>query len=91
MNIQEELAKWRHKHFNGRRDRNYNGDWLMRESQLEMAEYFYQLGLNSQMDKDAIIAEVKRRLDTTGDTSPWLCGKLEAFGEILDFLKEQDN
>lgn len=48
MNIEEKLAKWRHKHFNGRRDRNYNGDWLLRKTQLEMAEYFYQLGLNSQ-------------------------------------------
>ena len=43
------------------------------------------------MDKDVIIAEVKKRLDTTGDTSPWLCGKLEAYREILDFLKKQDN
>lgn len=48
MNIEEELAKWRHKHFKGMRDREVIGDWLMRESQLDMAEYFYQLGLNSQ-------------------------------------------
>lgn len=48
MDIQEELAKWRHKHFNGKRDRDGIGDWLMRETQLKMAEYFYQLGLNSQ-------------------------------------------
>lgn len=43
------------------------------------------------IDKDDIIAEVKRRLNTTGDTSQWLCGKLEAYREILDFLKKADN
>lgn len=43
------------------------------------------------IDKDAIIAEVKRCLNTTGDTSQWLCGKLEAYREILDFLKKADN
>lgn len=43
------------------------------------------------MDKDVIIAEIKKRLDTTGDSSARLCGKLEAYTEILDFLKKQDN
>jgi hypothetical protein len=38
------------------------------------------------IDKDALVAEIEKRINSTGDTNQWLCGKLEAYREIHDFL-----
>lgn len=49
--LEEELNQWRHKHFRGKRDGDYNGEYLERESQLDIARHFYELGLNARKEK----------------------------------------
>ena len=46
--LEEELNQWRHKHFRGKRDGDYNGEYLERESQLDIARHFYELGLKAK-------------------------------------------
>ncbi len=47
--LEEELNKWRHNHFHGKRDdKGASGEYLTRVSQLEIARYFYELGVKSQ-------------------------------------------
>lgn len=46
--LEEELKRWRHKHFRGKRDDDYNGEYLERTSQLDIARHFYELGLNAR-------------------------------------------
>lgn len=48
VNLEKELRKWRHEHFRGKRDDHYNGEYLERSSQLEIAHRFYELGKNSK-------------------------------------------
>ena len=38
------------------------------------------------IDKSALVAEIERRINSTGDTNQWLCGKLETYKEIHDFI-----
>jgi hypothetical protein len=38
------LDKWRHDHFNGKRDGHYSGEYLERESQMDLARYCFELG-----------------------------------------------
>ena len=48
VDLKKELYRWRHKHFKGKRDGDYNGEYLERESQLDLARHFYELGLNAR-------------------------------------------
>lgn len=45
VDLEAELNKWRHSHFHGRRDKDADGEYLERISQLELAKHFYSLGL----------------------------------------------
>lgn len=51
VDLEKELAQWTHKHFRGKRDGDYNGEYLERESQLGIARHFYELGLNARKEK----------------------------------------
>ena len=42
--LEEELDKWRHDHFHGKRDEDFSGEYLERTSQLELASHFAQWG-----------------------------------------------
>ena len=44
VDLEKELNDWRHNHFHGRRDKDANGEWLERISQLELAKHFFELG-----------------------------------------------
>jgi arginine utilization protein RocB len=46
--LDEELFAWRHEHFDGDRDGNFSGEYLTRESQLDIARHFYELGRNEK-------------------------------------------
>ena len=48
VDLEKELEHWRHEHFSGKRDGDYNGEYLERESQLDIARHFYELGKNSK-------------------------------------------
>ena len=52
MKLEEELDKWRHDHFHGKRDENFSGEYLERTSQLELARHFYELGLNARKEEN---------------------------------------
>lgn len=45
MELQKELDQWRHKHFKGKRDNVNSGEYLERESQLDISRHFYNLAL----------------------------------------------
>lgn len=47
--LDEELNKWRHIHFDGERDGDFSGEWLMRTTQLKFAQHFYELGQHSKI------------------------------------------
>lgn len=47
VDLEKELNDWRHNHFHGRRDKDANGEWLERISQLELAKHFFELGLKA--------------------------------------------
>ena len=49
VDLEEELDKWRHNHFHGKRDdKGVNGEYLTRVSQLEIAKHFFELGLKAK-------------------------------------------
>ena len=48
INLEKELDIWRHNHFHGRRDIFANGEYLERVSQLDIAKYFFELGLKTK-------------------------------------------
>ena len=48
VDLEKELDTWRHEHFHGKRDGYFNGEYLERSSQLALASYFFNLGLNSK-------------------------------------------
>ena len=48
VDLEKELEQWRHEHFKGKRDEYYSGEYLERESQLDIARHFYELGLNAR-------------------------------------------
>ena len=45
VDLEVELKSWRHNHFHGRRDKEANGEYLERVSQLDLAKHFFELGL----------------------------------------------
>lgn len=47
VDFEEILDKWRHDHFNGKRDGHYSGEYLERNSQMDLARYCFELGKNS--------------------------------------------
>jgi hypothetical protein len=51
VDLEKELSQWRHKHFRGKRDDYYSGEYLERESQLDIAHHFYELGLNTRKEE----------------------------------------
>lgn len=42
--LEEEVSNWRHNHFHGRRDKDASGEYLERESQLDLARHFAEWG-----------------------------------------------
>lgn len=48
VDLEKELDTWRHNHFHGRRDIFANGEYLERVSQLDIAKYFFELGLKTK-------------------------------------------
>ena len=42
--------------------------------------------MEQYISKSALVAEIERKINSTGDTNQWLCGKLEAYREICDFI-----
>lgn len=42
--LEEELDKWRHNHFHGKRDDYFAGEYLERTSQLDLARHFAKWG-----------------------------------------------
>lgn len=59
--LEKELNKWRHRHFVGERDGHYSGEYLTRESQLELAYHFAAWQKNKIMEK-AVDGEVEELL-----------------------------
>lgn len=52
VDLEKDLGQWRHKHFKGIRDDDYSGEYLERESQLDLARHFYELGLNARKENN---------------------------------------
>ena len=48
VDLEKELDQWRHKHFKGKRDGIYCGEYLERESQLDLARHFWNKGYNAR-------------------------------------------
>ena len=48
VDLEKEVNIWRHNHFHGRRDKDASGEYLERISQLDLAKYFFELGLKAQ-------------------------------------------
>lgn len=51
VDLEKELDQWRHKHFKGKRDDDYNGEYLERESQLDLANHFWNKGVNARKEE----------------------------------------
>ena len=47
VDLEKELESWRHNHIHGKRDREASGEYLERTSQLNLAKYFFELGLTA--------------------------------------------
>jgi len=52
VDLECELNNWRHEHFHGKRDRDAAGEYLERNSQLDIAKYFYRLGLKEKKGEE---------------------------------------
>ena len=52
VDLEKELEMWRHDHFKGVRDGDYYGEYLERESQLDIARHFFELGLNARKEEN---------------------------------------
>lgn len=72
VDLEKELQSWRHNHFHGKRDREANGEYLERVSQLDIAKHFYELGLKVQENQN--IDDIKREWYNKG----YLKGRKEA-------------
>ena len=83
VDLEVELNKWRHNHFHGRRDKDASGEYLERISQLELAKYFFELGLHS-----TITEEDCKLIWSIGDEIPNMPEE-EFFKELLRRYKAQ--
>lgn len=72
--VEEELDKWRHEHFHGKRDDHFSGEYLERTSQLELARHFAQWG--------------SEHLATSGKTSGG-SSEIPNFNELADYSRKQ--
>lgn len=52
--LEVELSIWRHCHFHGARDGHFNGEYLERTSQLDLARHFAEWGYLRAAEKDTI-------------------------------------
>ena len=77
MDIKKELDKWRHHHFDGRRDGDRNGEWLERSSQLDLANYFYDLA------KKEMKEEIELREERIDELVRSLKDLQEAYEELV--------
>ena len=75
MKLEEELDKWRHEHFHGKRDDHFSGEYLERTSQLELARYFAQWG--------------SEHLATSGKTSGGSSEIPNYLNELADYARRQ--
>jgi len=48
VDLEGELNNWRHEHFHGKRDQNAASEYLKRNNQLDIAKYFFELGLKAK-------------------------------------------
>jgi len=76
--LEKELDKWRHQHFDGARDGHFSGEYLERESQIDLARHFAEWGA----EQKAI--EIFKRQNCRG------CGtqRCTGNGEWLEGCKE---
>lgn len=51
VDLEKALDQWRHEHFKGKRDDDYNGEYLERKSQLDLACHFWNIGYNARKEK----------------------------------------
>ena len=51
VDLEKELNQWRHKHFKGKRDGDYCGEYLERESQFDLARHFWNKGYNARKEE----------------------------------------
>lgn len=65
VDLEKELEDWRHKHFKGKRDGDYSGEYLERESQLSIARHFYELELKAKENVPTIKGWVARDIHGT--------------------------
>ena len=42
--------------------------------------------MEQYINKSTLAEEIKKKINSTGDTNQWLCGKLEAYREICNLL-----
>ena len=52
VDLEKEVNNWRHEHFHGRRDKEADGEYLERVSQLDLAKHFFELGLKAQKGEE---------------------------------------
>ena len=55
--LEEELDSWRNIHFRGKRDGHYSGEYLTRDSQLDLAHHFAQW-MREKMMKEEVEGRV---------------------------------
>lgn len=74
VDLEKELNEWRHEHFKGKRDGDYSGEYLERESQLSIARHFYKLGIYAKDNAPKIKGWVARDEDATLNFFSSECG-----------------
>ena len=84
--IIKELNSWRHTHFDGKRDGRLSGEYLERESQLELAQHFYNLALE---DVREIIKQSLKRIEMSRQMGYWMGAEHELHSVLcsIDNLK----
>ena len=74
--IEKELVSWRHDHFKGMRDGDHSGEYLERGSQIELANYFYDLGcrhtavMYDDIEFERQAREARENMGNFPETSP---------------------
>ena len=77
--LKEELDRWRHHHFAGERDGLYSGEYLLRDSQLDIARHFAEWQKNKMMIDavDATVSETTRIIPGCGSyTGAFQCKEI---------------